>query len=239
MTNESQEMNRFTVQITFQGGTGTRLREMGFSLYAFKAVRTARVGRSTVWFRTDKYSSQEANVSWAQRYQAYVSNDQIQFDSIITPASQVDILLGTTWQVDSVGQGPVVAEGRPFLSISNTGNRPWPSAGIMQGASSGLTMGTQQKFSEDSGVLCAFPLHINEILGMIPEDKVLLMFSIQQLSAGTVVAKSFAPALMVDLTGATRREVSFDLDKSWDWGSFSWGQQFPAHTDLAPLLIKP
>ncbi|MEM9553622.1 MAG: hypothetical protein AAGC60_05135 [Acidobacteriota bacterium] len=242
MSNELQEANTFRVNISFKGDTLERLADpmQEYFLYAFKAVRAPALrGQPTVWFRTNNFS-EPMSVSWTPEYQAYVSNDEIMGGATIGASGEAPIRIEQTWQVNSVGQGPVVNEGRAgAISILNTATRAWPASGLKQGAKSQLAASGGQAFDEDTGPLCAFGLNGLNLNVMLPVEKVLLMFATGQVDTGTVIFKAFAPGLMIDMTGANLREVQFDLDKAWDWGNESWGEQFPANEDLAPILITP
>ena len=71
------------------------MKEAGFALYGFKAVKTANGGAApVVWFQTlAQVLMQTTTVSWTEQYQAYVSTSQIIPNGSITASSAIDAAL--------------------------------------------------------------------------------------------------------------------------------------------------
>ncbi len=71
-----------------------------------------------------------------------------------------------------------------------------------------------------------------------PVEKVLFMFASKTLNTGTKVYKSPGVGLLIDLKHSQLRSVSFDINTGWDWGSATWGTEYPTNTNLVPVLIE-
>ncbi|HEU0080339.1 MAG TPA: hypothetical protein VFQ76_22010, partial [Longimicrobiaceae bacterium] len=87
--------------------------------------------------------------------------------------------------------------------------------------------------------VCALPLFGKTLIAVSPTEKVLLTLSAQPARAGTVLERSYAPSVLVDLAGATSRTVEYDVNGGWSWGSGTWATELPALTDLVPILVEP
>jgi diadenosine tetraphosphatase ApaH/serine/threonine PP2A family protein phosphatase len=65
------------------------------------------------------------------------------------------------------------------------------------------------------------------------------MFATEIVETQTVLEKSLGPGILIDLTGVTQRNVSYDIDKGWHWGDDeSWAREIPANSQLSPLLTQ-
>ena len=177
-------------------------------------------------------------MSWTEAYLAYSSISEIVPDAQITPFFAADIELGQLLTVGSDGGGRVGGGGTPgAISILNQGSTPY-------------TCGICVPSNGNMAPICAFPLYGNQMDTVTPLNRILLMFSSRQLPPGTVVGLStaeslqaelraaFTPMILIDLEGASEREVSFDINTGWDWGGAPWAQQEPANANLASLLIE-
>lgn len=219
-------MANFEVQISMDAATVEALQNGNFSLYGFKAVQTNQGGGAPlVWFKSQNISL-TTQVAWQTQYQAYVSNSAIIPNGTITASNEVDIDLGQTWQVQQTGDGPVV-DGGPAraISILNESSRPW-------------TTGISQVVDGAANPLCAFPLYGHSLDVIAPIEKVLLTFATEQVNTGTVIFQSFSQSILIDLTSANQRNVTFNINNGWSWGGFNWGRTVPASTDLVPFLIE-
>jgi hypothetical protein len=98
----------------------------------------------------------------------------------------------------------------------------------------GLAGGAGQPLSP----IAAFPLYGYMMNAFAPIEKVLLMFTTYPASQGALATRSYAQGLLVDLTSATSREVSYDINSGWSWGEAAWGQIVPPNALLAPVLIQ-
>lgn len=213
-----------TIQMSSQ--TVQQLLQSGFTLYGFKAVQTSIGGGAPlVWYATQRYS-QSTVVSWTADYHAYTSTSQIVPNAQIQAIFQTQIALGQTLQVQQMGIGQVVDGGTPgAISILNQTTQQF-------------TTGIGQPNSNGPASLCAFPLFGNMIDVIAPSEQVLLMFATQPVNFGTVIFQAFAPGLLIDLTGVSSRNVTFDINNGWSAGGASWAQNISASSSLPPLLIR-
>lgn len=215
----------YEIDIALSSGTVDKLKNGGFALYAFKAVKSAVAGGAPlVWFRTTSFLTNVA-VTWEEQYQAYISTDEIIANGKITASTACDIDLGQTAVVtDNGNMSPSSSGTDSAVSIQNAGSNQW-------------TTGISQVTSGSAKPMCAIPLYGNMLDVIVPIEKVLLMFASNTFNTGTVIYKAYSSGMLVDLTASQTRAVSFDINKGWDSGGGTWGRQIQANADLVPLLI--
>jgi hypothetical protein len=223
---EAGEGTKYQVTINMTKETVTGLLAAGYKLYGFKAVQSTNTsGVPVVWFSTQQFSA-ETLVGWEEQYQAYTSNSQIIPGGEVVASFAAPITLGQTLNVQAGGVGDVV-QGGPSTAIS-----------INNEVQTKFACGISELQNGSYNALCAFPLFgLNEDV-IAPIEKVFFMFSTQPVNTGTVVEQSYSTGLMIDLTADNQRTVAYDLNKGWDWGGFSWAQQYPPNSDMVPLLIE-
>lgn len=222
-------MANYQVDIDMETATVETLRNQGFQLYGFKAVRAPLGGGApVVWFKSDTYST-NTDVNWETRFEAYTSNSAIIPNGRIEASNHVAIDLEQTFKVTgSAGTGTVVGEGtRAAISILNETAAPF-------------TCGISQVQNGTASPLCAFPLYGHHLDVIAPIEKVLLLFSTRPVNTGTVIEQSYGPSIFVDLTGApeNRRQVSYDINRGWSWDGGVWARQIRPSESLVPLLIE-
>jgi hypothetical protein len=216
--------------------TYTSLNRSKFYLYGFKAVRGTDAGaRPLVWFRIDPgLIMQNTRISWSNRYQAYISGNKIVSDMTIFMGTPKDIEPGQVWKVgDQCYQNP---QAPTAISIENRTGVEY-TCGISQGSNNG-----------NPAPYCAYPLYGNSSQVITPINQVLLTFSTKNIKPGTVIDSSYSirglsnvkaaiiPGILIDLTGVSEREVSFDINKGWDYHGGTWGEKVDGN--FVPLLIK-
>lgn len=216
----------YEIDISLSPETVKELKDGGYALYGFKAVKSTVVGAAPlVWF-TDLNFLNTTKVKWTEQYQAYISTDQIISNGVIDASANVDINLGQTANVDEDQNLTPVSEGTPLaISIFNQSSMP-------------LTAGISQMNNGSANPMCAIPLHGNMLDVVVPIEKVLLTFASNTVNTGTVIYKAYASGLLIDLTADNTRAVSFDINKGWAWDGGTWGVPVKANENLVPLLIE-
>ena len=216
----------YEIDISLSPETVKELKDGGYALYGFKAVKSTVVGAAPlVWF-TDLNFLNTTRVKWTEQYQAYISTDQIISNGVIDASANVDINLGQTANVDEDQNLTPVSEGTPLaISIFNQSSMP-------------LTAGISQMNNGSANPMCAIPLHGNMLDVVVPIEKVLLTFASNTVNTGTVIYKAYASGLLIDLTSANTRSVSFDINNGWTWDGGTWGVPVRANESLVPLLIE-
>ncbi|UYG08693.1 hypothetical protein [Halomonas sp. M4R1S46] len=216
---------QYQVSISMDSDTIEKLKNGGFALYGFKAVKTANQGGAPlVWFQSTSFLDNTV-ITWDEQYQAYISTDEIIANGKIHASSSADIDLEQTMMVSQQGTVEVMQEGTPSaISISNLGTSQW-------------TCGISQQTGGSTKPMCAFPLYGKNLDVIAPIEKVLLMFASNTVNTGTVIYKAYSSGVLLDLTSEQTRSVSYDINQGWDWGGQSWGQSVKAQESLVPLLI--
>jgi hypothetical protein len=214
--------------------TVTKLVGGNYNLYGFKAVQTTQGGGlPLVWFGTDTYSV-STNVSWQALYQAYTSGSAIVANGRIVVGFSVDIDLGQMLNVVGGGTGTVVEGGSASaISIRNTTATPF-------------TCGISETMAGGAKPICAFPLYGNNVDDFTPVQKLLLIFSTNQIKTGTAIdyiyssysLLSYSSGILIDLTGAQQRAVNYDINQGWSWGEYAWATPVPSNSNLVPFLIE-
>ncbi|WP_051631300.1 hypothetical protein [Afifella pfennigii] len=220
-------MAEYSVVIDMDQDTVAALKGSNYYLYGFKAVRGQSSGVPTVWFQSQNFLT-ETTLTWEESYQSYISNDEIESNVVIHASNKADIDLGQTMTVDQYGNVKVSGDGTAgAVSIMNASTSPY-TCGL-----------SQQSPSGDYTSLCAFPLYGNGLDLIVPIEKVLLMFATKPVKTATVIVQAFAQGVLIDLTGVESRELSFDINKGWNFGTATWAQTVPANSPMQPLLILP
>lgn len=218
----------YQVAISMSSATVQSLAGGNDQLYGFIAIQTTQInGAPTVWLNTANVAPSML-ISWTDQYQAYTSASSIIANTQIREPFTADINLGQTMSVSTGGIGTVV-DGGPGTAIS-----------ILNQTSTTYTCGINQMQNVNSRPtpVCAFPLFGNDLDVIAPVARVVLMFSSKTLATGTVVYQAFAPGIFIDLTSASQRAVTFDVNAGWSWGGATWAQSLPPSTNLVPLLIE-
>lgn len=203
----------------------------GWNLVVFKGVKApgSKPDSSAplAWIVSDSFGL-GTTIAWNEEYSAYTSTNQIVPNGVITATNPAAIDIGETYNVTQSGAGDVARSGQQnAISIHNLSDRQF-TCGIAQTPAG----------SSDAQAICAFTLYGGTIDVIIPEEKVFMMFVSHTVDTGTVFENSVSRGLFIDLTGVEGRDgVTYDVNKGWDWGGFSWAKQIPASSDLVPLLI--
>ncbi|MFE9820060.1 hypothetical protein [Streptomyces sp. NBC_00236] len=224
----------YAITITMSDDTTNRLVDEGFYLYGFKAVNSSTGGgKPLVWFVTNDYAT-TTDITWHEEYQAYTSRREIVPQGAITGINSYDIALGQTLTVDNVsGTGSVGGspDSSRYITVDNDTVRPFTS-GLAQ--LNHVAAGQAAKATP----LAAFPLHGRNLDFFTPVEKVLLMFATAVIETSTVVEQAFGPGLLIDLTGAAQREVTYDVDHGWGPSKPNWTTPVDSLSLLTPLLIQ-
>jgi len=219
---------KYQVTIIMNQSTTSALANSHYYLYGFKAVQTSDASvMPLVWLLQRNYSTNTI-VTWEEQYQAYTSTSAIAPSKPINVAFSAPIKLGQLLTVQQLaGTGVVNSEGSSaVISILNETNTPF-------------TCGISEAQGGTFAPVCALPLYGSGLQLIAPIPKILLMFSTVPVELGTAIGVSYGPAVLIDLSSAEQRTVSFDINNGWSWGGYSWAQSVPANSKLVPLLAEP
>jgi|HubBroStandDraft_5_1064220.scaffolds.fasta_scaffold109660_2 hypothetical protein len=218
--------SQYEVRIKLPGNTASELKERGYRLIAFKAVQSsARGGKPTVWFTLDAQRfGPLLKVSWAENYSGYVSLDTIVPGGLVTASASAPANLGQV----------VVIEDAQKLTVKG-GSRP-QAISLYNKTDIEYTCGIAQKTPDgESKPMCALPVEGGHLGHIAPIQRILLVFATEKVNTGTVITQAVGPGLIVDLTTANVREVTYQRGSNWSWGGYSWGT---AVEPLDPIVDK-
>lgn len=218
-------MATYMINIELSPETIGALAQNGYTLYALKAVKTmARGGAPLLWYGATDFTS-VMQVVWEDQYAAFISTSQIIANGVVVATARVDIGLDQTAYVAQTGRMTVGADGvAGAVSILNQGDQQW-------------TTGLFQSIAAWPSLVCALPLYGQALDVIAPVEQVLLMFSTNTASTGTVTYRAWAPGLLVDLSAQNTSTVQFDINTGWNPLGAS-ATQVNANQDLVPLLIQ-
>jgi hypothetical protein len=198
----------YSVSIKMDEATVNGLSRGSFSLYAFKAVSSAAGdGRPTVWASTATYST-NTTIDWTENYYAYASLNEVKNGVKFGASDTKQIDLGQTLMVaaNAIGSVDPMVGIDGSICVHNTTSTPF-SCGLAQ----------PSPLASGPSPVCAFPLYGHNTDVITPLQKVALMFASQPLATGSVVEQAFGQCLLVDLTGTTYMNLSYDLNGGWKW----------------------
>lgn len=217
----------YGITIQMDDTTVTKLSGGNYSLYGFKAVQSSVGGGAPlVWFQSNKFGLATA-VDWQVQYQAYTSQSAIIPNGRITGLSSYNIDLAQKLSITTPQGTGTVGTGETPLGIE-----------VLNETNTEVTCGISEVVNGAAEPLCAFPLYGNGLDAMVPIQKVMLTFATKQVNTGTVIEKAYSQSILVDLTSANQRVVTFDINDGWSWGGFSWAQAIAANSNVGPLLIE-
>lgn len=222
----------YQVTVSMAGPTVTALLESGYHLYVFKAISASdTAGRPLVWFWTQHYS-QNTVLEWEEQYSAYTSFTPIAPPAPISVGASYAIAPGQVLDFQMEGVGVVTNQGQPgVLEIDNQTTSP-STCGIAQPHHVAGDVNA-------STPICALPLYGKHSQSFTPVAKVLLFFATAPVTPGTPVETALGASVLIDLTDAKARSVSYDINDGWSWGNSIWASPVADQAPLAPLLIVP
>jgi hypothetical protein len=229
MRSEKRMTDKYKIAINLDMKTLGQLSDGQYSLYGFKGVEAKNQGgQPTLWFKTNNFGPR-TEISWAESYQAYWSDSATITDEMkISIGGSDDISLGQYFDVYDDGSSQVNGGGPSSqVTIRNEGVKS-RNCGISQETPDG-------GFSP----LCVFPLHGTNRDAIMPKLSVLLIFESQLFETSTVYMQAFGRGLLVDLTNepSHQRQVSYEIDHSWDWGKKPWASIVDQDAPLDKSLI--
>jgi hypothetical protein len=223
-----------TYQVTVQLSEATldQLSASGNVLYGLLATQTSDTAAlPLVWLSQPKYSMATL-VEWSDAYQVYTSSSPLSTTAgpVFVGASAA-LQLGQLLRVTANGNVGQPLTGFPGkLTVYNTTDTAYV-AGVMQAAGGAPATPT-----------CGLPLNGHEGLMLVPQAKLVLLFSSAQVATGQAITQwlhTAYDAVLIDLTTATQRSLAFDINAGWSWGQGVWATVEPFGTDLSQVLIIP
>lgn len=223
-------MATFQTNIKIASEDVATLKNQGYSLYAFKAVKASGDGAPTVWFKLDQNKLlTNTKIEWQENFSGYNSTSQIAPKTVIETSNTTKTDLGHTIKIDTDG------------NLSDTTNGIEGAVGFLNNANQQFTVGISQEVAGQSNVLCAFPILGSGASRVItPITKILLIFSTEVVKTETVITKALSSGAFIDLTGVKSRDVTYSVTGGWapEETGAPWLQNINAFADLKQLLIE-
>lgn len=213
-----------SITIQMERPTLAALNASGYSLLAFTAVQVSdTAAQPLVWLRTQQYM-ENTEVAYGTGFEAFTTEFPGQGNPVV-PGFSTAIQAGETlWVNTSFGAGEVKEEGEAdAVTIANQTSTP-------------LGCGICQPVNGAFAPVCLLPLHGNNGQVIVPGAAILLLFSTAPAAEGTPVETASGPGVLLNVGVQPQPQVSYDIDRGWDWGEAAWGQAVPFGTPLGPLL---
>jgi hypothetical protein len=220
------------VTVFVDDATLAALKELDYTLYALKGFETTNAqGKAMAWGETSNYLQNTTFISTAE-YQAFLSAADVLVGNgiVIHAGTSADVVLGDIVTFTDLNTPLKVTPGgyAQGVTIVNASTTPY-SAGL-----SARSMDAGGTFSPVAGV----PLYgLSEAI-IAPVDKFLVTFSTSGTQVGQPLPYSMTQSLLIDMTGQTQLEATFDINTGWSFNNASWGQTIPAGADLFAVLVK-
>lgn len=223
------------VQITLSVATVAALINGGYTLYAMHAVEITDGAAVPVIWDATKAIAPTMQISWDTSVAAYTSLSPISVGKTIAVGSSVAADGGQTVGVGAGGVETLMTGG-PANMISFANN-----------VTDQFTIGFTRTDTSGTVVpIFAVPLYGLHNGQAYPSPQILLNFSTRRYRPGTMIMSieptglpqaSYGQSLLIDMTGANNRSVSYDINTGWDWGRFAWANIIPATADLSKILL--
>jgi hypothetical protein len=233
------------ITVTIDSASVSNMNGSSIKLIAWKAVGNSdSATKPLVWSALPAISPAMC-VSYGTGTSVYTSAAVgLQQGSVIQPSYQTPIATGQVLVLssNSGGGGDLIYGGPPTaISVRNSTGVEY-LCGLMQSQGSNV-----------SAPYCGVPIFGGGAQqSLYPVDKILLGFSSAVLAPGEYIASldgSIAPdaismavvitkMLLVDLTSADARSVSYSVNSGWSWGGFVWATEYSASAELATILIQ-
>jgi hypothetical protein len=235
------------ISITMDCASVSAYNRSGVQLIIWKSVGNSDAATKPLIWSVLQTISQTMYVRYTSTsISAYTSTSaDVQPGTVIQPAFSAPIAIGQILVLSKNGGGSGEVQGggpAGAVSVQNSTGTEY-LCGLMQAQG-----------SNDLAPYCAVPIYGAGQESLYPVDKVLLGFSSAALEPGEYVpfldgsapitSRSSVDAsvgttmLLIDLTSADTRSVSYDINTGWSWGQNAWGTAYSSDIKLAAILIE-
>lgn len=233
------------ITLKLDDATANAFAASGIKLLAWKCVGNSdRAARPLIW-SVSRSLFQQNYVSYGPSFAAYrAENTVISDQTVIVANSEYAIDINQTLALSANGDAKVVNGGTTGAVTVTSADSVSYLCGLSQAQGSSLTMVPY----------CAAPIYPGFEQTFYPIDKVLLALSSANLMQGEYVASLdgsmtalpiavtmranaiiASSMLLVDLTAADCRTVSYGIGSGWNHDV--WAKEYPANTPLSSILI--
>ncbi len=226
----------YEIDIALSAPTITALSNGGYYLYVLLGTTmTDGAARPVLWEARRDFGV-ATKVTWSSDVSAYASSSSIGPGKAVSMINDPPIKGGQTLKVAKTGIGTAKIGGPAhMITIKNQSAVQFAS-----GLACANSKGTMVPF-------VVAPLYGKQSNQCFPAPKALLNFSTKKYAPGTIIGSvqpkvlamaAFGSSLLVDLSGANKRSVAFDINRGWDWGKNVWANRVAANADLSKVLIQ-
>lgn len=219
------ESNNYSITIHMESDTVNTLKDQGFQLYAFRAVKGPSTGKPVVWVVDDDLQN-TITIDWTVQYGAFISSQSSAAGTRITNRTDKKTDLGQAFIVDNAGHVNVGPGTPGTITIDNEFTKKY-------------TCGISEFKDGVYNPLCAFDVLPKFSDLITPIQQVALMFATPVIKTATVIEVSVGPGIVMDVTDMNDRNVSFDILSGWKPDTEEGTVHFSSGDPMNPLLINP
>jgi hypothetical protein len=231
---------KHSIQISLDNQTLEALNSQGFTLCVFMACQSDNhaSGMPLCWSVLKRFFNQ-VQISWTDSYFAYISSSEIKDKQIIfiPQPSKSEIVTGSSKAIQ-ISQSMIIQENFITSIEDNTDNHIQIYNKTNDAVSSGV--GVSENGNMSSGT-CVFPLHGNNSLSILPQNKIFLsMIPSSNIEVNMAISSLRQNGLLVDMDHAGNDQtIRYDINKGWQDYDSSWAKLIEANSNLSDLLITP
>ena len=209
------------------------LKENGYKLYVFKAVKTSCEGAACVGsVFGPEFLLTQTQINCEEEVHAYISDDVVEENKVIYPRQRISLKSGNSIQIDSSGHFQATQTGRGHgIHVQSKTNASY-TIGLAQ------KIWTIEKNVAPSILFATSLTGVGKSCTMTTTDKVLLIFSTENYDSGTPLHKTISTGAFIDMSGFAHRAVSFNLENGWQAHGADWLKVIPAFRNLKDLLLE-
>ena len=224
-------MPTYKITIDLDSTTLSALKDGGFSMHAFKGVKTSAPGSNalpTLWFQQDRFAS-KVDISWKDTFGGYFSATDIKENAVIDISTSSAMTLGDILTLLDNGDNSLSTGGVPTAyNFKSDKTETWTC---------GLTVSAK---GTEATPICAFPQYGAAANVLMPYDKVLLLFTQEQQDTGSVLQTAVTMSISIIMSPQVPEiSVAFDINTGWDTRNQPQATSNPVEFNMAPDLIVP
>lgn len=222
-------MSKYTIQINISDATLSILTANNWQLQVFKGVKSGASGKITLWQHITTFNN-IIKLEWEDQYGGYVDKSAIKNGATIDVTSKtrpMEIGQRMTLNADSTVSLTTLDARADAFTFFSVKNEEW-------------VCGVSQFANNAYSPLCVFNLYGHTANFIEPYDKVVLVFSTEQVDTGSVVEDAIGASVEVTLSpDFPTISLGYDINTSWATNGNVYAKVNPLPIALADALIIP